>query len=291
VTTISELTESFGAQVDGIDLASGIDDDTLRQLARTLYENRLLVIKNQRLDVEQYYQFGARWGKLITHVLDFLRVPGYPEMMAIGNTEKKDRDPKIRNGAAHWHTDGSYRDPPTAITMLYARLVPDSGGTTLFCDMARAFDALSTEKQALAQSSIASHYFGAGTDDNEEPVAPFADEDVRAVAPPVKYSLVMEHPVTGRKALYGLGQSPYAIDGLDEQQAKHRLADFKTHALQPQFIYEHHYEVGDIMMIDCLATMHCGTHIDVADSPDSANARLLWRLSTEQLPPVVQAGM
>ncbi len=287
MTTISALTPEFGAQVDGLDLSAPIDDDTLRMLANTLYEHRLLLIKSQDLSVEQYYQFGARWGSLITHVLDFLRVPGYPEMMAIGNTEKKDRDPKIRNGAAHWHTDGSYRDPPTSITMLYARLVPRVGGATLFCDMARAYDALSLQQQRLAESTVASHYFGAGVDDDEEPVAPFADEDVRTVAPPVKYSFVMAHPVTGRKALYGLGQSPYAIDGLDDEQMKQRLAQFKDHALQQQFIYEHRYEVGDIMLIDCLATMHCGTHIDVADRPDADNARLLWRLSTEGLPSVI----
>lgn len=286
MTVISSLTDDFGAQVDGIDLACAIDDDTLRLLANTLYQNRLLLIKNQQLNVDQYYRFGARWGELITHVLDFLRVPGYPEMMAIGNTEEKDRDPKIRNGAAHWHTDGSYRDPPTAITMLYARLVPDVGGTTLFCDMARAFDALSSDRQELAEATIASHYFGAGVDDDEEPVAPFADDDVLEVAPPVKNSFVMAHPVTGRKALYGLGQSPYAIDGLDEKQMKQRLSEFKSHALQSEFIYEHHYEVGDIMMIDCLSTMHCGRHIDVADTPESNNARLLWRLSTEGLPSV-----
>jgi len=272
----------FGAAVAGIDLTTVPDINAMQALANALYEHRLLLIKHQDLDVEQYYQFGRRWGDLSIHVSEFLRVPGYPEMMCIGNTEQKDRDPGVRNGAVHWHTDGSYKLPATAITMLYARKVPARGGHTLFCDMASAYDSLSESDQQLAEQSVASHLFGAGTDVDEHKPIDALDEN--SGVDPVKNSLVKRHPVTGRKALYGLGQSPYAIDGLSRDEALARIRYFKAHAVQPANVYEHRYEFGDIMLIDCLATMHKAMPSEVATSPDADNARIMWRLSTESLP-------
>lgn len=281
----SRLTEHFGIAVDGLDLSTRPDATTMRSLADLLYENRLLLIRGQDLSVDQYYQFGSQWGSLITHVSEFLRVPGYPEMMCIGNTEPKDRDAAVRNGAVHWHTDGSYKLPPTALTMLYARQVPVTGGTTLFCDMARAFDALDSADQQLAEETVAKHLFGAGTDEDEQ--RPAGAVDTQSEATPVRNSFVKVHPVTGRKALYGLGQSPYAIDGLGDAEALERIRYFKRHAVSEAFVYEHRYTPGDIMLIDCLATMHKATPSEAADSPDADNARIMWRLSTEGLPAVM----
>lgn len=280
-----ELNKEFGIVVEGLTLRDLTDDDVMRQLVDLFYENRLLLLKGLDLNTEQYYRFGAQWGELITHVSEFLRVPEFPEMMCIGNTEVKDRDPEIRNGAVHWHTDGSYKVPATAITMLYARKVPVTGGSTWFCDMARAYDALHANDQRVAESSIANHLFGAGTDDDEQ--APARSDEAQAQAQPVKNSLVKTHPVTGRKALYGLGQSPYSIDGLSDEDARALIRYFKTHATQAQFLYEHQYELGDLMLIDCLATMHKATPSEVAESPDADNARIMWRLSTEGMPAVL----
>ena len=43
-------------------------------------------------------------------------------------TEVRDHDPKIRNGAALWHTDQSYESEPASATMLYSIRAPQSGG-------------------------------------------------------------------------------------------------------------------------------------------------------------------
>ena len=287
---ITPLEAPFGAQAHGVDLTRTPSDRLIRTLAHALYANRILVLKDQAIDKSQYRRFAAQWGTLIVHVLDYLRVPGFPEMMAIGNTEKKDREPEVRNGAVHWHTDGSYKVEPTMVTMLYAQRAPERGGETLFCDMVAAYEALDEDQQRVAESSIAWHFFGAAkTSPGENPVTPITTQDQADAVPPVKKPLVMEHPITGHRALYGLGQSPYAIDGLDQNDADARLLHFKTHATQPRFVYKHRYEVGDIVLIDCLSTMHMATSTEVAASPDARNARLLWRLSTEGLPPAIEA--
>jgi len=139
---VRKLNANFGVEVLGLNLATGVDDDTMRFLTETLYDNQVMVIRNQTFDESSYLSFGKRWGTPIPHVLDHMRMDGYPEMMTVGNTEKRDREPKIRNGAALWHTDQSYEAVPASATMLYSIKAPARGGETQFCNMALAYDAL-----------------------------------------------------------------------------------------------------------------------------------------------------
>ncbi|MEE2803809.1 MAG: TauD/TfdA family dioxygenase [Pseudomonadota bacterium] len=283
--TVALLDAPFGARVQQLDLRRHVDDDLIEELADLLYRHRILVIEGQQLDQAQYYNFGRQWGTLIRHVLDYLRMPDYPEMMAIGNTEGKDRNPATRNGAVHWHTDGSYKVEPTTLTMLYARLVPEVGGETLFNDMVAAYAALEPERQRLADSRTVQHFFGAAKlAAGELPVTPIKTDVQAKAVPPVTKPLVMHHPVTGHRALYGLGQSPFRVNQLPQIEGDAYLAQLKAHATQPQFVYRHHYSVGDIVMFDCLSTMHSSTQMDFTESPDAVDARLLWRLSTEGFP-------
>jgi taurine dioxygenase len=82
-------------------------------------------------------------------------------------------------------------------------------------------------------------------------------------------------------------QSLFAIDGLDQEQAQALMARLKAHATEPRFVYKHKYEVGDIALFDCLSTMHMATNTLHVPSQDHPDARLLWRLSTENLPLVI----
>ena len=130
MAAILPLDAAFGAEVRGVDLAAGADEALMRLLTGALYDHRVIVIRDQALDEESYLGFGRQWGAPIPHVLDHMRMPGYPELMTVGNTEKRDEDPKIRNGAALWHTDQSYEQVPASATMLYSIAAPEAGGET-----------------------------------------------------------------------------------------------------------------------------------------------------------------
>jgi taurine dioxygenase len=284
--TLRPLDGTFGAEVLDADLAAP-HNDLMRYLTSALYEHRVICIRNQSLTKEQYLAFGQRWGTPIPHVLDHMRMTGFPDMMTVGNTEHRDRDPKIRNGAALWHTDQSYEAVPASATMLYSLRAPEIGGETQFCDMAGAYDALEDEARQALESLQIAHKYGRGrrlTD--EPPVNPIINNDQDSRVPPVFHPVVREHPVTGRPSLYALGHGAYAIDGMDEQSANTLLDKLRTHALREQHIYRHSYRVGDVVIWDTLATMHRATPIDIAESGN--NARLLWRISVRGTPAVCQ---
>ena len=277
---------SFGVEAVGIDIAEGIDDETLRALADAVHEHRLLVIRDQRMPKERYLAFGRRWGEPIPHVLDHLRMPEFPEMMGIGNYggEWKSND-AVRNGAAFWHTDQSYEAVPSSATMLFSIQAPETGGETQLADLKSAYDELPGAMKARLEGRYAWHLYGAASGTGDEAIANplMTDEQVDRV-PAVRHLLIRPHDVTGRKSLYAVAGTPYAIEGIDDKEGASILTELKRHVLQERFIYRHRYRVGDIAIYDTTQTVHSGTPIGPAT--DERNTRLLWRISVRGTPSI-----
>ena len=287
MVAIVPLDAALGASVEGIDLAIPPSDGLMRVLTAALYRHRVLVIKRQKLDQESYLHFGRQWGVPIPHVADHMRMPGYPELMGVGNTEEKDRADSVRLGAANWHTDQSYEKVPASATMLYAIVAPKSGGETRFADTVAAYDALDDDTKARIDGYVVSHLYGANKQrDDEYTPSPLITPRQVGQVPSCKHPLVMRHPVTGRKGIYAAGQSAYAIDGVPDDAATQLLWDLKEHCIQPQFRYQHKYEIGDLVIFDTFSTLHAATRIGIVGSAGKDNARLNWRLSVRGLPGV-----
>lgn len=284
---VRPLDAPFGVQVKGIDCAKPIGDDSMHQLADLLHHNRLLVFKHQRFEPAEYLRFGEHWGRPHPHVLDHLRMPGFPGIMAIGNTEEKDREDNVRNGAAFWHTDQAYEAEPSSATMLYCLKAPASGGETQIADMVAAYESLDPELKHRIDGVRAVHLYGASSGrDGEALAAWFKDDAQQQRVPAVTHRLARPHPVTGQKALYGVAGTAYAVEGMSETEGTALLEALKAHALQEQFIYRHAYEPGDVAIYDTAMTLHSGTPIEVAAGPETE--RLLWRISVKGRPPALQ---
>ena len=287
MVAIAPLDAALGASVAGIDLAIPPSGALMRVLTAALYRHRVLVIKHQKLDQESYLHFGRQWGAPIAHVADHTRLTGYPELMGVGNTEEKDRTDSVRLGAAHWHTDQSYEQVPASATMLYAIIAPKAGGETRFADTVAAYEALDDDMKIRIDGYVVSHLYGAGKQRRDEyKPSPLITPGQVGQVPPCKHPLVLRHPVTGHKALYGVGQSPYATDGLSDAAAQQLLWDLREHCIQPRFRYQHKYEVGDLVIFDSYSTLHAATRIGIAESAEDDNARLNWRISVRGLPRV-----
>ncbi len=282
---IEPLDAPFGAVARGVDLSRGLDPEALRVLVDALHEHRVLTIPGQSLTEDQYFAFGSQWGRPYAHFMDHLRMPGYPAMMAIGNTLEKDRDAGVRNGAAYWHTDQAYEAEPCSATMLYAREVPESGGETMVADLVAAWEALSPEEQAELEGQRAVHvYGGASGRDGEKHAVPVTDPDQAAKVPPVTQPVVQAHPATGRKSLFAVAGTAVGIEGMDDAAGAALLRRLKAHATQDRFVLRYRYTVGDIAIWDNAQTLHSAVPIAFADT--APQRRLLWRISVKGLPPI-----
>ena len=68
--------------------------------------------------------------------------------------------------------------------------------------------------------------------------------------PPVSHPLVNVHPVTGEKALRLDPVTAAGIEGRPEDESRDLLAEIRTHATKPDFVYAHEWQIGDIVMWD-----------------------------------------
>jgi taurine dioxygenase len=285
MVTIAPIEGSYGAEITDVDLSAATDDVTIAAIVGALHEYRMVVIRDQSLTPDAYLRFGREFGAPHPHVLDHLRMDGYPAIMAVGNTEPQHRDGANRNGAAFWHTDQSYEAEPASATMLHAIKTPESGGETLIADMAGAYDALADETKARIDGLTARHLYGAASGVGEETIAaPLRTKDQVEAVPAVPHALVRPHPVTGRKALYAVAGTPFDIDGMDQTEAARLLQDLKVHATSAPFVYKHRYRVGDVAIWDTMATLHAATPIGVATG--EKDSRLLHRISVKGRPRV-----
>lgn len=274
---------TFGVEVEGLDLRETLDLGTIREIVDNLHEHRVVIIKGQQLERENYLTFARRLGRPDIHPLDYAHMPGYPEIETIGNTETKDRERAVRNGAAFWHTEHAYEADPISSLMFYPIKVPHSGGETWVADMRAAYDDLDDEMKSRVEGLIVKHDYSASTGgDGEMAASPIKTEEQAARMPPVRHYLAPSHPATGRKSLYAVTGFVYGIHGMDDDAALGLLADLKTHALNPHYLYKRMHVEGDIMLLDTLQTMHRGTQLEFTTGEH--DARLLWNIAVKGSP-------
>ena len=256
----------------------------MRALTEALYEHLFVVIRGQKLNEKNYASFGHHWGKPIPIIVDHVQMVGYPAMMCIGNTLEKDRDDAVRLGSTAWHTDQSYESTPASATMLYAIKVPRFAGETEFCDMRAAYRHLDDVTKNQIDGLQVLHQYGRGVQSGEHGPVPTISQEQDDCLAVVYQPLVMKHHVVGSKALYGLGNTHFGIEGMTESDGKKLLATLRAHCLQDCYCYSYRYKVGDVAIWDTFQTMHRARPIRVAEGKE--DGRLLWRISVRGKPQI-----
>ncbi len=278
--TTSRMTP-FGVEVDGVDIEGGVDAETAKEVTDLLYQHHVLVIRGQEgLSIQSYARFGDDWGDPIMFYRPEQRHGDLQQLIRIWNSPSVPVN--MRNAAMHWHSDSTYEPVPASVTMLYAVEAPTDGNDTLFAETLDAYDALSEEMKARIESLVVVHH--ARSTKVDEPWERRAgDKELEDSAPPLcEHPLVMRHPVTGRKALYGFAGTAYGIVGMDDSEAMPLLKELKAGATRPERLLAARAEQGTILMWDNYSVVHCGTETTYTDA--DGQRRLLYRISTTGVP-------
>ena len=279
--SVEPLDETVGAVISGLDLSGTMNDEMVRELLRVFYKNGVIVIRNQHLDLPQFDRAGHYFGTPKPHFLDHLRLPGYDSILLLSNIHENGRALGVYEGAAFWRTDVAYEDPPNTSTVVYAIQVPESGGRPWFSNQYSAYLALSERMKAKIDDLKVVHHYGNRTDMNEdsrtsaEKLTPEQKRKVKSVVMP----LVRRHPITGRRALYGVAGSSFHIVGMPDDEATDLLDELAKHATKTEFITSHKYEKGDLAAWDTFSTLHKAELIDPVNDRAHPGARLLYRIS------------
>lgn len=260
--------EPFGASVSGAELAS-ISDDDLRKLLLALCEHRFLAISTGGLTPDEYAQFALRIGQPIGRNRDTGNV-----IIPITNVGIDTK--AAARGAAHWHTDQSFTERRSSVTMLYSEQAPREGGETQFADLAAAYDALEESTRQRIEDLVVEHRHGVSISARPGDHVPIPPKNWDQ-SYTVRHRLVRRHPITGRKTLYAISGTPQGIVGMPVAEAVELLEMLCTHTFRKPFINEHKHSVNGLVMWDNPTTMHSAKPIRAATGPD--DTRVIRRIS------------
>jgi alpha-ketoglutarate-dependent 2,4-dichlorophenoxyacetate dioxygenase len=273
----------FAAEASGIDLRQPLTPDQVKAIEDAMDTHGVLVWRGQPLTQDEQIAFAKSLGPLD---MGLRKLKGgahrfkYAELADISNVkvdgEVADREhAKIVGNVANqlWHSDSSFQKPRAKYSMLSAVTVPRFGGETEFADLRMAYDALPEWRRKQVEGLHAMHYalhsrFMLG-DTNYT-------EEQRQAIPPASWPIVQTDPRSGRKILF-VGVHACEVEGMTVAEGRMLLLDLMEHATQREFVYRHHWQVGDLVMWDNTATLHRGRWFDFAER------RELRRATTEEV--------
>ncbi|MCM5569422.1 TauD/TfdA family dioxygenase [Burkholderiaceae bacterium FT117] len=266
---------SFGAELHGIDLSEPMSDALFAEVERAFYDAHLLVVRGQRLEARAFHRWASRFGRPEPHVIDQFHHPEIPDILRLSNVVKDGVPQGLADAGTYFHTDYSYLAEPARATTLYSIEVPQEGGDTLFADQTAAWEDLPADTKKRLEGLVVLHHYGNrdDLDESSRTVASVLNEDQKARMQWVRHPLVVTHWYTGRKALYAVSGSSFAIEGMGEAEGRALLDELKAHSTQPRYQYRLSYGAGDVVVWDNAALLHSAT------LTDPKYPRSLWRIT------------
>jgi taurine dioxygenase len=251
------LSSALGAEIRGVDASRPISDDDFRKIENAWHDYLVILLRGQELDEDAQVGFAERFGPLSPIHTDHHSEKN-KAVMYIGNRKK---DGKIVGalplGEMQFHSDQCYTERPAMGTMLCAIDIPEDGGNTLFANAYKAYDALpeQVKRRIDGRKAVQVYDYGGGVLDRKHMVEPQAG---LSYAHPVART----HPATGRKALYVNRLMTHHIEGVPREESEALLALMFETIERPQFIYEHRWRVGDLVLWDNRCTLHARRDFD-----------------------------
>jgi alpha-ketoglutarate-dependent 2,4-dichlorophenoxyacetate dioxygenase len=275
---LAPLHPTLGAEVRGVDLTRPVMPEVFAEIDAAFNRYGILVFPEQPVTDEQQLSFSRLFGPLEVN-------PNYagakmrlrPDVADISNLDaegrvlaRDDRRNLFNIGNQLWHTDSSFKRIPAKCSLLSARELPSSGpmggGETEFADLRAAWDALFDARKRKLQGLVVEHSIFRSR--SQIGFANFNDEIFKEL-PPVPQALVRHHPASGRTSLYLASHASHIV-GWPVEQGRALIEELIAFATEPQFVHQHRWTVGDLVIWDNRCTMHRGRPYDDTQRPGIA---------------------
>lgn len=244
----TDLTPMIGSEIkaDADMLLGGQFASEIREL---LEQRGVLVVKGLGLDRDQQLAFTATLGQLQLQAGRDVMPVSLDAKLHVGREFVAD----YLKGAFYWHIDGSAADCPNLANVLTAVKLSDTGGQTQFANTYAAYDALADEDK-LAIGNLRVVHSIVASQRYIRPEPSLAELEGWKRYPMKSHPLVWTHR-SGRKSLV-LGSTASYVEGLNPEESFSLLTRLRDWATQPQFVLQHDWTVGDLVIWDNTGTMH-----------------------------------
>jgi taurine dioxygenase len=241
------IVPALGAEISGIDLRVP-GAAMAAELRQALAERKVLVFRDQDLSPHQYAAFLKIFGTPVKE--DMVVDADHPPEVGAIHT-RPDEQQQIN----FWHMDHSFRELPTRVLSLYAKILPPVGGDTLFTSLAAAYDALSDEMQERIQDLHCYHRVTATQNTKRR----YTKEQAAAMenAPPVVHPLVPRDPGNGRRYLF-VNVPIYcrSIVELPTAEGDELLRELYRHVQRPEFHFRLAWRPNTVVVWENNHTLH-----------------------------------
>ena len=257
------LHPDFGARVTGLDLARAPAGESLEALRAAIDRFSLLCFPDQALDDGKQLALTEALGEPEIEHLTYGREGRVQYFGTVGNIDAEGRQrgndhemTRYAAGNQMWHSDSSFREVPTFVSINYAYEVPEEGGETEFISARAAHARLSdAEQAALAPLQVIHDYVY-----SRSKVAPVKQSHADSL-PPVRQRLVRSNPRTGERNLF-IGSHAREVVGRDEAESRRLLDGLLARTTRAEDIYAHRWQAGDLVIWDNRCLLHRGRPYD-----------------------------
>jgi taurine dioxygenase len=255
---IVPLSRHIGAELRGIDLRTRPDEDTVRAIYQAWLDHLVIVFPEQDLSQEDLIRATGYFGE----IGELSRPPKYfpkgysrllPGIMLISNI-RENGEPigALPDGEMMFHHDMIHAEIPSKATLLYSVEIPSIGGNTLFASGYAAYDTLDPAVRARLEGRRALHHYNYGSTMRGD--ARGTEAFAECVHP-----VFRTHEDTGRKAVYVNRLMTVKVLDLPEHESAELLARVWDHAEKREFVYEHVWRKGDLLLWDNRCSSHART--------------------------------
>ena len=255
---IVPLSEHIGAEIRGIDLRQRPDDAIIDEIYRTWLKRLLLVFPGQDLSQEDVVRVTGYFGEIgkIDRPVKY-HPPGFSRVlsniMLITNI-RENGEPigALPDGEIMFHHDMIHSEVPSKGTLLYSVEIPSTGGNTLFASGYTAYETLDPDLRDRLKNRKAFHHYNYGSTIKGD------DRGTEAFAE-CSHPVFRTHDETGRKALYVNRLMTVRIEGLPQEESDRLLGMLYDHAERREFVCEHVWRKGDLLLWDNRCSSHART--------------------------------
>ena len=248
-----QLSPALGAEIRGIDLRRPLDAETVAALRAAWLDHLVLVFRGQDLDEDDQARFAGAFGTPSATQRPDKRSEKHnpdPRILLITNIRENGKPIGfLPDGELQFHSDSAFLEQPLMATVLYAVAIPSHGGNTLFANAYMAFEALPPVLKRRLEDRKGHNVYDYTTQVKTGKLD-------RTGLPHAVHPVIRTHPETGGKVLYVNRLMTEEIDGMAPEESAEILAALFATIERPEFVYEHVWRRGDLIIWDNRCVQH-----------------------------------
>ena len=251
--SLEQLTPTIGAEISNIDLSQDLSEEKLNQIYQDLIDYKVIFFRNQKISPKNHIALAKSFGEIEPPHPVYPHVRDFPEIVLLENDANNPPD------TDEWHTDVTFKSDPAFASILYSKIIPPSGGDTLWCSLSAIYEALPDDTKKYLETLRAVHDMGSFRnnfiDDDNEKSAQNVNEGFQKFGNAI-HPMVKVHPISKNKLLYINPGFTSQIVGMNMTDSNNLLTYLFNFMNKPEFQIRFKWSANTIAIWDNRCTMH-----------------------------------